>query len=221
MGNPEKSWFRRTPPELPEIQDVWHDLFERVRDEVIHWTEPNSRVIRFLGKRSCEDMHVCITTKTEMLESTRDTHEELLKGEMPSFTDKTEEKDDENEEEEPQEEQGGIAIIDNNPAITDSSELLLHMEIRHMRLDVHSAGISLRRFESLGIQPNMALKAVRKLSKKYRRIFADIMLYQLANIIYEDEMDEETDSWADLPTVIDMHLDMPNIRQFHKELAGR
>ncbi len=141
-----------------------------------------------------------------------------MQGEMPSFITQSEQEDDEHTEEERPDEGGGIATIENESIITESSELLLHMEIRRMRLNVYTAGLSLQRFDSLGIQPNMVLKAVRKLSDEYREIFADIMLYQLADLVLEDELDDETDGWADLPTVIDMHLDIPNIRAFHKAL---
>jgi hypothetical protein len=220
METPENSWFRREPPTTAEIQDVWQDLFEHVRDEVMKWTEPDSPIVKFLGKRTCQDMHVCISTKVMMLEDTKDTNEDLMKAEIPSFTNQQEEREEEDIEEENKDEEGGIATIENESVITDSSELLLHMEIRRMRLNVYTAGLSLQRFDSLGIQPNMALKAVKKLSDEYRQIFANIMLYQLAEIVLEDELDDETDGWADLPTVIDMHLDMPNIRAFHAVLAG-
>lgn len=222
METPENSWFKRTPPTLPDIEEVWQDILVLAQDEVARWLPPGSSAIKFIAKQSIHNLHICISTKDLQAEDQQNSDENAAEDEMPSFDDeKNEEKEEKETNGEPEEDtQGSVIVEETEWTITEQSVLRICMEIRTYSYKYLSAGITERQGRGVELPHTMALKIIQKLSHKHRMIFADILLYQLAEQIHEEELDDVTDGWMDLPSIIDAHLDMANIREFHALLAG-
>ncbi len=216
METPENSWFRPTPPRDGLISEVWHELLTVAGDELIKWLRPNSPEIKFISKCSIYNLHACITTRSAQAEEEKDFVSAA--DEMPSFT--AEAVDDEGQEH-LSNEPGGLLMHDVEITIDELSELRLEIIFRDIHRQILTAGILSHRLRTIELPHNMGMKIVKQLGKKYRKAFADILLYQLAEQVAQAGIDDEYEDASNLAAIIDAHLDMPNIRAFHAQLAGK
>lgn len=215
MKSGSNSWFRQKPPRDEAIEDVWGDLFNIACDEIIRWLPDNAILVSYLSNRTANDLHACITT----LAAQKEEEEEYIStaDEMPSFY--AQAADDE-EESHSAPDAGGIIMHDMEIEFDERSELRLEMAIRSIERRIVTAGLIDHRYRSVEVPHNLGMKIVGQLRKNYRRTLADILLYQLAEQVAQSDLDEEFEDPGNLAAIIHNHLDLPNIREFHRLIAG-